>query len=277
MRQSWLRKLLTAAPLAAALLAPVPAFAHADIVERISALDRQIEQTPHDNDLYFKRGELHRLHRDWPAARADYDRAAALDPDDTTVHFYRGRMWLEAGDPAHARLLLDRFLAERPDHADALLIRSRALAEIGEWQAAAQDLTHAIDLLDPPTPEVYLDRARALVAAGPEHIDPALRGLDAGIARLGPLVSLIQYAIEVERAHGRPQAALERFDLLPDQVRRQPKWLAIRGDILRSLGDVQQAQATYWAGLATIAAYPPARRNARATIELETRLRESLR
>ena len=117
----------------------------------------------------------------------------------------------------------------------------------------------------------------ATAAAGPEHIDPALRGLDEGIARLGPLVSLVQYAIEVERAHGRPHAALERLDRLPDRVRRQPAWLAIRGDILQNLGDIQRARTAYQAGLDTIAAYPPARRNARATAELETRLRASLR
>ncbi len=263
--------------LIAAVLAPAPAFAHADIGERLSDLDRQIEHAPQSSELYLKRGELHRLHRDWPAARADYDRASRLDAGNPAVNFYRGRMWLEAKNPAQARPLLDRFLAARPDHADALVIRSRTLSLLGEPLAAADDLTRAIDLLDPPTPEVYLDRARALVAAGPEHVDPALRGLDEGIARLGPLVSLIQYAIEVERAHGRHQAALARLDLLPDQVRRQPGWLAIRGDILQSMGDIQQAQATYRAGLASIAAYAPARRNARATAALESRLRESLR
>ncbi len=277
MRQNRFGLAVSAGLLAVGLLAPVTAFAHADIIERLAALDRQIEQTPQSSELYFKRGELHRLHRDWPAARADYDRGAQLDPDNPAVHYYRGRMWLEAGDPARARPLLDRFIAARPDHADARLIRARVLAALGQWQAAADDLTRAIELLEPPTPEVYLDRARALVAAGPEHTETALRGLDEGIARLGPVVSLIQYAIEAERAHGRPEAALARLDRLPAQLRRQPAWLAIRGDILASMGETQQAQATYRAGLDAIAAYPPARRNARATAELESRLRKSLR
>ena len=258
------------------LFSPTGAFAHADIVERIAALDGQIEQAPRDSELYLKRGELHRLHRDWPAAIADYDRATRLEPKNPAVFFYRGRMWLEAGDPAQARPLLDRFLTARPNHGDALLIRSRILFRLGERLAAAADLTRAIGLLPRPTPEVYLERARALVAAGPEHIDPALRGLDEGIARLGPLVSLVQYGIEVERAHGRHRQALNRYDQLPDQLRRQPSWLVVRGDILRDLGETQQAQANYRAGLEAIETYPPARRNARATIALESRLRASL-
>lgn len=259
------------------LLSPATAFAHADIVERISALDQQIVQAPDNAALYFKRGELHRLHSDWPAALADYDHAARLDPANPAVHYYRGRMRLEAGDPAQARPLLDRFLAARPDHADALLIRSRALTRLGEGLAAADDLTRAIALYDLPTPEVYLERARALVIAGPDNIGRALNGLDAGIARLGPLVTLIQYAIAIERSDGRHQQALERLGTLPDMIRLQPTWLAIRGDILRDIGDIEQAQATYRAGLETIETYPPARRNSRATVVLETRLRASLR
>ncbi len=253
------------------------AFAHADIIERMTALDQQILQAPEDTVLYLKRGELHRLHRDWPAARADYDHAARLDPTNPIVYFYQGRLWLEAGDPVQARPLLNRFLAANPNHASALLIRSRALARLGEWLAAADDLSRTIALLDPPTPEVYLERARVLVAAGPENIDRALSGLDTGIARLGPLVTLIQYSIDIKRAHGRHQQALDRLETLPDQVRRQPNWLAVRGDILRDMGATQQAQANYRAGLETIEAYLPTRRNTRAMIALESRLRASLR
>lgn len=271
-RRTWTAALI----IAAGLLAPAAAFAHADIVERIVALDAQILAAPKDPALYLKRGELHRLHRDWPAALSDYDQAARLDPDDPALNYYRGRMRLESGDPAQARPLLNQFLTARPDHADALLIRSRALVRLGEPKAAADDLTRAIAHLDQPTPEVYLERARALVAAGPDNLDNALAGLDEGIARLGPLVTLIQYGIETERAHGRHAQALNRLDTLPAQISGQPTWLAVRGDILRDLGDMELAQASYRSGLDKIETYPMARRNARATTALEARLREAL-
>ena len=272
------RRVLSAALIIiAGLLSPAAAMAHVAIVERITALDQHIQAAPNDPALYLKRGELHRLHRDWPTALADYDTAVVLDPENQTVHFYRGRLYLEAGDPKQARPLLDRFLAVQPNHANALLIRSRALARLGDGLAAADDLTRAIALLDPPTPEVYLERARALVAAGPDNVERALTGIDDGIARLGPLVTLIQYAIEVERAQGHHRQALARLDRLPVQINRQPTWLATRGDILRDAGEIQQAQATYRSGLEKIEAYPPARRNTRATVGLETRLRASLK
>jgi tetratricopeptide (TPR) repeat protein len=214
--------------LAASLMAvwigyPWPASAHADIVERIMALDREIRVGPPSAALYFKRGELHRLHRDWPAALTDYEQAARLEPWNPAVSYHRGRMWFEAGQPEWARPALDRFIAARPEHADARLARSRVLAVLGERLAAVNDLHWAIALLNPPTPEVYLERARILEAEGEAYIDRALAGLDEGIARLGPLVTLIQYAIELERSQGRYPSALARLDGLPENITSQPR------------------------------------------------------
>src|SRR2546429_3401664 len=41
-------------------------------------------------------------------------------------------------------------------------------------------------------------RDRALAAEGGDHLDEALRGLDEGIKRLGPIVTLELYAIDLE-------------------------------------------------------------------------------
>ena len=54
---------------------PGPVLAHAAILDRIAALDDRIARRPEDPALYLQRGELHRLHRDWKAALADYQRA----------------------------------------------------------------------------------------------------------------------------------------------------------------------------------------------------------
>ena len=272
---SW-RWMLAACLMGVWISHPGTVLAHADIVERIAALNREIQESPGNAALYFKRGELHRLHRNWPAALADYERAARLEPDDPAVHYYRGRMWLEAGQPRLARPELDRFLTARPEHADALLVRSRTLALLGERLAGADDLTQAIALLDRPTPEVYLERARLLVSEGPGYVDRALAGLDEGIARLGPLVTLFQFAIEVERAHGRYLSGLVRLDGLPKRLAGQPMWLGLRGDLLLAAGQKQEAHAAYAAGLEIIETYPAARRNSRATLQLEARLRSFL-
>ncbi len=252
---------------------PGTVLAHADILVRIAALTREIRESPPSAALYLKRGELHRLHRDWPAALTDYEQAVRLEPRNPAVSYYRGRMWLEAGQPERAKPELNRFLAVRPNHADALLIRSRALARLGKPHSAAADLTKAIALLHRPTPEVYLERAKLLATVGPDYVDQALAELDEGIARLGPLVTLIQYAVSMEVARGQYDAALARIDALPVGVQSGPAWLARRGDILMEADRLNEARAMYIVAKQAILELPPARRQSRAMAALEARLR----
>ena len=56
-------------------------------------------------------------------------------------------------------------------------------------------------------------RDRALAAESGDHLDEALRGLDEGIKRLGPIVTLELYAIDLELAHKRYDSALESLGL----------------------------------------------------------------
>ncbi len=255
---------------------PGTALAHADIIVRITALDREIRESPPSAALYLKRGELHRLHRDWPAALADYRRARRMAPDNPNVNYYTGRMRLESGRPDLAHPALNRFLAVRPNHADALLTRARALARLGKPHSAAADLTKAIALLHRPTPEVYLERAKLQVTMGSDYVDKALAGLDEGITRLGPLVSLIQYAVSMEIARGQYDAALARIEELPAAVQSGPAWLARRGDILKEADRPNEARATYVAAVQATLELPPARRQSRAMAALEARLRGAL-
>src|SRR5437870_950367 len=82
---------------------------------------------------------LHSYHRHWPAALADYERAALLDPTLAAVDFARGKTLLHAGSPGQAKSALDRFLAKHPEHAEALATRARVLVILGERLAATAD------------------------------------------------------------------------------------------------------------------------------------------
>jgi tetratricopeptide (TPR) repeat protein len=255
-------------------LAPAPrAFAHDGLHDQIEQVTRRIAETPGDGALYLKRGELYRLHGEWDRALADLDRASRLAPGLAAVEFARGRTLLEAGRPAEARAALDRFLAHAPAHVEALLTRARARAALGEHAGAAADYTRALELMPRPEPDVYLERARALAAA--DRVEEAVRGLDEGIARLGPLVTLELCAVDLERRLGRVDAALARVDLLASRSPRKETWLARRGEILDAAGRADEARAAFAAALDAIRALPADRRT-RAVVELERQLRDRL-
>lgn len=256
-----------------------PAFAHVADDRQIADLTERIDRSPDDAVLHLRRGELHRARSEWEAAARDYRLARKIDPDLASVDLCMGRMFLEAGRPARAIESIDRFLAGQPGHADALAVRARAFFRLGRNVEAARDFTRAVEQTRPPRspdPDLYLDRARALAAAGAPRLHEAIRGLDEGMAALGPLVSLGLYAVELEERLERFEAALERLDRLASQSPRKESWLVRRGDILEAAGRHEEANRAYEQALAAIAHLPPERRSARAVRDLEAKVRSRL-
>ena len=94
----------------AACLSSSAAFAHGDLDRQIAEVSARIEaalaqpaDAPRRAQLYFDRGELHRLHGDWRRAEADYDQAIRYRPDLHAVELSRGRLLLGQDGPARRR------------------------------------------------------------------------------------------------------------------------------------------------------------------------------
>jgi tetratricopeptide (TPR) repeat protein len=260
------------------LLTLLSSFAHAHegLHEQIVAVTAKIRRDPKNASLYLQRGELYRLHRDWRRAAADYDRATRLQPSLTIVDLARGKMLFESRRLQQAKFVLDRFLRQQPDRVEGIITRARVLAKMGPRVQAAQDFTQALTLAPTPEPELYLERAQVL-AEDERHIEDALRGLDEGIHRLGPLVTLQLSAIDLETRRKNYDAALTRLDLIAAQSERKEMWLVRRAEILRNAGRIEEARATFKAALLAIESLPPDRRQNRAVTALELRARSGLK
>jgi tetratricopeptide (TPR) repeat protein len=259
------------------LLLPLELFAHGDLHEQIAIATKLIQKEPRNAALYLKRGELHRAHGDWDAAMADYDRSRELDPQLAVVDLARGKALLAANWPISAKVALDRYLATHTNHVDALVTRARVLDKLGEHEAAAQDFTAAILHSSAPQPEFYIERSQTLAAAGAAHLAEAVHSLDEGIKKLGPLVTLQLYAIDLEIKQKRFDAALGRLDLITAQSPRKETWLAKRGEILQQAGRVAAAREAYQSALKAIESLPASRRQVPAVVELEKRLSSLLK
>lgn len=257
-------------------LIPSFALAHEGVPEQIVAITAKIKREPKNASLYLQRGELYRLNRYWDRATADYDRASRLQPGLTVVDLARGKMLFESRRFQRAKFVLDRFLRQQPDHCEGLVTRARVLAKIGARLEAARDFTQALAAAPTPEPELYLERAQVLAGAA-QYIQDALRGLDEGIKRLGPLVTLELAAIDLELRRKNYAAALTRLDVITAQSERKETWLVRRGEILKAAGRNEEARDAFNAALVAIDSLPPARRQSRTIIALQLRARSALK
>ena len=261
--------------LAAIIFTPSVLTAHPDIEIRIEAVTERIQQDPGNAALFVRRGELHREHRNWEAALADYTRASQLDPGLATVHLARGMLHFDIGRFTEAKSEFDRFLVENPNHSKGHATRAKVFVKLSKPLAAAEDYDRAVAHSRRPTPTLYLDRARSLAGAGEKHLDRATLGLDQGMEKLGRIVTLQSFAIELEVRAGRYAAALERLDQISKWLPNE-RFLRRQGDVLRAAGRTNEAQQAYLQAAGHIDTLPFQRRLARPMTELQGELKAAL-
>ncbi len=258
-----------------AILSLQLALAHGDVRQAIALLSELIAKYPDDSALYVKRGELHRQRMDWTAALADFGRAVELKPELVAAVVGRGLSLLGSGHAEQAVAALSRAVELAPENLVARMGRARALARNGSHRSAAADFDFVLAHTPYPQPEHYLERAAAVMSAGDRQEEAALRGLDEGIARLGPLVTLELMAIDLEVKLGAYDAGLVRLDAIAAAAERKENWLVRRGEILESAGRHADARAAYLKALTAIQELPEYRRRNRAVKALEMQVRDA--
>jgi tetratricopeptide (TPR) repeat protein len=201
------------------------ALAHGPIHDKIAFATQRISVGIDPAAELLMRGEFHRLAGDWKAAQADFDAAAALEPQQPGLELCRAALMMDRGQLEGAHAAVTDLLAREPHNERAWKLRSQISEKRQRPDAAAADLERALDVSPRPSPDLYVERARLLQAAGLDA--RALQCLDEGIARLGSIVSLELAAAEIELDRGNRSGALARLDRVAPQMER-PEILAPR-------------------------------------------------
>ncbi len=257
-------------------LAPDRAEAHADLILQIDSVTAEIAKDPANPELYLKRGALRREHSEFDLAFADYNKAEAIAPGLPQLDVLRGKLFSDWGWPLSARACLDRYLLAHPKHFDALVLRARVLNRLALNRASVTDYDLALTVSPNPGPDLYVERAQVLMTMEGAEWTEALRGLDDGLQRLGPLVTLELFAIDAELKLKNHDGALARVDKVTERSPRKETWLARRGEILLQAGRQAEARKAYEAAHAALQTLPPARRNVPAMQELARRIQREV-
>lgn len=201
---------------------PRKTVAHAPLPEEIAALSRRMKTEGTTAALYLERAELWRLDGNLPSAEADYRRAELMDPTLDRLNLCRAALDLDGNRPAAALGALDAYGAARPDDPQALRLRARIHGILGDWVAMAEDYARILRSTSAISPGDVLERSRAERVGGgannPVGLARALRAIDDGIARLGPVPVLDIAAADIERRLGHFEAATSRERRIADAL-----------------------------------------------------------
>ena len=250
--------------------------AHVRDPAETEAADARVRSHPQDAEVWVARAQLRLRWGDAPGALADLDRALRLGAHPPRFALERGLALLELGQVVSAEEQLGDFLERHPLHVQARASHARALALLGRPAEAARELEHAIEGSEAPTPDLYLGRARVLLEADAGNPSRALESPEEARARLGPLVVLESYALDLEQRAGRFDDALVRIGRLAAGSSRPEPWLIRRATILEKAGRPRAAVQSLRSALLAIERLPPQRRSAPATTRLQAQASLSL-
>lgn len=268
----------TAIPAALGLLLAVTAWGHPSIQAPIAELTNRIRLQPQAASLFLRRAQLYRLNREFSLAWQDLEICARLNPAEPGLDRSRAMVLLEIDDPSQALPLLDRAVASAPDDHEARLLRARAMAALNRPREALADLDDHLARSKSPSPDVYLERARLVLSMESTDNQEALAGLERGISRLGPALSLEQEAALMELRMGKIQAAQARARSISGQFERPGAWHAWQGELMERAGLQLEAQAEYTEALEEIKRQKPEDSRAGAQVSaIEDRLRRPAR
>jgi len=247
LRAGW----LAGAGLATCLaLVPIPSWSHPEREFLEQAVREELGRAPGDPELLMRQARLREMARDWDGALSQVEHARAHGADPAAVAAARGRILLAAGRPRRALAAYERALALRPDAFETMFARGRAHLALGDAARADHDFARAIARMREPRPEHVIARRDALLARGRRAA--AVDALDAGIARLGPIATLVLPAVELDVQLGHYERALGRLDRLVEHGPANAVWIARRADVLMRAGRRDEARAAYAQALALL-------------------------
>ncbi|MCB0595166.1 MAG: metallophosphoesterase, partial [Phaeodactylibacter sp.] len=215
-----------------------------DVIERKS---RQIEQNPDDALALFERGMLYQKHGETGLALSDFHRALQLEPGYHVCHLPLSELYLKSGRVRKALYHIGLLIEKEPNNPFAYQARAAVYQSLG-WKArAVADLRRVVMLKndDAIRPEDYFRLSDAILIGSPSDYDEAIGVLEAGLRRLGNIISIQSRILELELESNRCAAALERIDRIMAPLKRKEKWLAKKAQILERNGQPEEAFEAY--------------------------------
>lgn len=259
-----------------ALLAFSPdlAQAHGAYHSVVHKLERLIERHPESAELRYRLALAHSDHEEWKLCLEEIEIIEKLEPGKHPTGYLRGLSFHQAGKSAEAREALDDFLSKHPSHAGALSTRGAVLMSLKFPDEAASDVRMAIRQTKQPGPDLYLQLAECLKAAG--KTSDALAAIDEALGKLGFIPELQHRGLEFSVSLKEWDSALARIAAIRDSAPRPEPWMAAEARLLAQAGRPQEARSSWLALRDHLDALPSLDRGTPANLALMTEAKSAL-
>jgi len=212
---------------------------HDKLESRLAELNRKIEASPKDADLYAKRGRDYLMLRKFEDAIEDFTKAIGLNDSLDAAYFGRGMAFARAGELDKGISDLTVFIRRNPESSLAYTKRGVRYIWKKDFESALKDLTMAVSL-DAGNAEAHDDLGVTLAQLG--KIDEALKhflkakALEPGYQKVHHNLAMIYFMT------GDLDRALPSVD---ESLRLQPQnrsSMLLKGNILAGLGRDAEAE-----------------------------------
>ncbi len=212
--------------------------AHDKEIHRLDQLLQTADSTSPDVvQLLLRRADLHRRETIWNAALDDYETIATIQPDNPGMLLGITQLYLDQNNFLAASQWSGKLLKKQSNHIQALMMHARAHAGLGNLSIVTDLYGRAIDLMENPNPEHYLEYANAVLQSGSDGtVAQAIAIVDAGAIKLNHPVSLHSFALEQEmQSELFAAAALMRIERVLAINPRLWPWYLKKVELLLSL------------------------------------------
>lgn len=250
--------------------------AHGDLHEKIQRLSAQIEADSSNIDLYLQRGQTYFQHEDFEPAIADFKKVLDLDDEIAIAQLYLAQSFAKTGNQLEALEKVNLYLSLQPYNLEGIQTRATIHSIMEMYEEAASDYALVLDLSTTYRPEIFVNAANAELLAHPANIERAISYLESGIDKMGFLITLYTYVIELASKNNRIDYALIKLDEVISQIPRKETWYYQKAELLEIKGDHHKAIDSYNLVLKSIYALPVAHRLSAQVTELEKTTEQKL-
>jgi len=202
----------------------------------------EINNNPHDANLYLKRGELYFQFEEYQKSLLDFQECKNLGFKETSLDYQIASVLLRLKNYSESLSITDRLIEQQLKLSKAWRLKGRIYYLIEEYSLAGQAFEEAIEHTQNPTPDQYMEASHAWEKSlNNSNLLNAKNILVQGLDELGYLDSFYNRLIELEIKSENFPDAISYACILVDNGKKKENILIQRSYLYKLNGDLKNA------------------------------------